>query len=138
MPDPTSRPHPVPIRPGLTGGACPERPPDPEDWLHTSLHALAGLARAVVPGRAGRCPLGAIHQLGQGLAPSDPSEWMPLYEVYYRAGNLDRANELGALLRSAPEFIGPYCAQFAVQEQAQVGQDAFLVENLCPQIQGQE
>ena len=69
MPDPTSRPHPVPIRPGLTGGAYPERPPDPEDWLHTSLHALAGLARAVVPGRAGRCPLGAIHQLGRGLAP---------------------------------------------------------------------
>ena len=69
MPDPTSRPHPVPIRPGLTGGACPERPPDPEDWLHTALHALAGLARAVVPGRAGRCPLGAIHQLGRGLAP---------------------------------------------------------------------
>ncbi len=80
----------------------------------------------------------ADEALGQGLAPSDPSEWMPLYEVYYRAGNLDRANELGALLRSAPEFIGPYCAQFAVQEQAQVGQDAFLVENLCPQIQGQE
>ena len=45
MPDPTSRPHPVPIRPGLTGGAYPERSHDPEDWLHTSLHALAGLAR---------------------------------------------------------------------------------------------
>jgi hypothetical protein len=68
MPE-VAAPHPVPIRPGLTGGACPERPPDPEDWLHTALHALAGLARAIVPDRAGRCPLGAIHQCGRGLAP---------------------------------------------------------------------
>lgn len=80
----------------------------------------------------------ADEALGQGLAPSDPSEWMPLYEVYYRAGNLDRANELGALLRAAPEFIGPYCAQFAAPELAQQDHDAFLVRNICPQIQGQE
>ena len=71
MPDPGARPNSVPIRPGLTGGTYPERPPDPEDLLHTSLHALAGLAHLAWPGRAAHCPLDAIHEQGRRLAELD-------------------------------------------------------------------
>ena len=71
MPDHAAPPRTVPIRPGLSDGAYPERPPEPEDWLHTALHALAGLVRVALPGRAARCPLEAIQQLGRQYATLD-------------------------------------------------------------------
>ena len=71
MPDLDTRSHTVPIRPGLTGGAYPERPAEPEDWLHTTLHALTGLAQLTWPGPAAHCPLDAIHQHGSRLADLD-------------------------------------------------------------------
>lgn len=70
-----------------------------------------------------------------GLTPLDQAEWLPLYESYFRTGNMERANELGGILRATPDFIAPYCSQFTPQQIHQISQDttlAFIIQNICP------
>ncbi len=77
----------------------------------------------------------ADEALALGLAPTDESEWVPLYESYFRTGNMERANELGGFLRATPEFIDPYCAQFSMEQMQQISQDKsllLLIQNICP------
>jgi len=70
--------------------------------------------------------------LSQGLEPADGSEWMPLYESYFRVGDMEHVNEIGGYLRGEPEFIGPYCAQFTpelLEELFQESDNEFLILN---------
>jgi len=79
----------------------------------------------------------ADEALSLNLMPSDNSEWMPLYESYFRVGNMERTNEIGGILRASPEFIAPYCAQFTVDVVDQISAEkdlSFLVFNICPNI----
>ena len=64
--------------------------------------------------------------------PSDLSEWIPFYEGYARAGQMDLANETGALIRQDAGFIASYCDAHPSEELLQTDTiSQFLVNNLC-------
>lgn len=67
----------------------------------------------------------------KGLSPQDISEWMPFYEGYARAGNIDAANRIGALLRASPDFVAGYCRRAGDLPAAQDKAGAFVVANIC-------
>ncbi len=68
----------------------------------------------------------------RNLQPSDLSEWMPFYEGYARAGQMDSANETGALIRQDAGFISNYCDAHPSEELLEADTiSQFLVNNLC-------
>jgi hypothetical protein len=68
----------------------------------------------------------------RNLQPSDLSEWMPFYEGYARAGQMDLANETGALIRQDAGFIASYCDAHPSEELLEADTiSQFLVNNLC-------
>lgn len=71
----------------------------------------------------------------RGLVPQDVSEWMPFYDGYAHSGRMDEANQIGGLLREAPDFIGSFCTQKQTEPLPVDKKDRFLVLNLCPQLQ---
>lgn len=68
----------------------------------------------------------------QQLQPNDLSEWMPFYEGFARAGQMDMANETGALIRQDAGFISNYCDAHPSEELLEADTiSQFLVNNLC-------
>ncbi|NPV55928.1 MAG: hypothetical protein HPY76_04525 [Anaerolineae bacterium] len=103
------------------------------DWCY--FYQKVALAR-----QRGDWSLGAsltAEVLERGLTPTDPVEWLPLYETTYRAGDMERANQIGVFLRGEPAFIDSYCSQFTTGNMERLFEDSaqqFLVTNLCTHL----
>jgi hypothetical protein len=98
------------------------------DWCH--YYQKASLARQ-------RGDWEEIVRLGdeaikQGYQPNDPAEWMPFYYGYVRTDDIERANELGGILRAEPGFIELYCHNLIDAELTEDERNQFLYLNLCP------
>ena len=65
-----------------------------------------------------------------GLRPTDPSEWIPFYIGYAKVGNIEKANVIGAILRTDAAFISSFCS--AQQKPTyQNSRDEYIIINLC-------
>ncbi len=67
----------------------------------------------------------------KGFIPSDTSELMPFYEGYAQLGKIDRANEIGSLIRTDENFISLYCL-FRKSQPPPLGKiEEYILFNIC-------
>ena len=60
---------------------------------------------------------------------------MPFYEAFARSGQIDRANEIGSVIRETPNFVNPYCDNLELDNfDFENTIDEYLVLNLCPNL----
>jgi hypothetical protein len=65
------------------------------------------------------------------LTPSDISELMPFYEGYAQMGKIDRANEIGSLIRTDENFISLYCLFRKNQPPPSEKIEEYIFYNIC-------
>jgi hypothetical protein len=67
----------------------------------------------------------------KGFTPSDTSELMPFYEGYAQLGKIDRANEIGSLIRTDENFISLYCLFRKSQLPPSGKTEEYILYNIC-------